>query len=146
MRKLKILLIAALLLFLPGCSLLGEVNDSIEYVNTATNYIENLNTFADVAPQLFQDAVTNPKEKQDLETQLATLKQEIEEFNSINNVPSIAESIHQEIVTKNKILLDEINQVLVNGHVTLDKIENSQLISTMNEITNLLNRINNLVP
>ena len=146
MRKLKILFIAALLLFLNGCSLLGEVNDSIDYVNTATDHIEKINAFAQEAPQLIQEAVTNPEVKQELEAQLLTLKQDIEEFISINDVPSIAETIHQELVNKNKILLDEINQVLENGHLALDKIENSQLISSMNEVTNLLNRINNLVP
>ena len=146
MRKLKVLFIAALLLVLNGCSLLGEVNESIDYVNTATDHIEKLNNFSQEAPQLIQNAVTNPEAKQELEAQLLTLKQDIEEFISINDVPSIAKTIHQELVTKNEALLDELNQVLDNGHLALDKLENSQLISTMNEVTNLLNRINNLVP
>jgi PBP1b-binding outer membrane lipoprotein LpoB len=146
MKKLKILVILALLMLLNGCSLLGEVNDSIDYVNTATTHIEKLNAFAKEAPQLIQNAVTNPDAKQELEAQLLTLKQDTEEFISINDVPSIAETIHQELVNKNKVLLDELNRILVNGHLALDQLENSQLLSTMNEVTNLLNRINNLVP
>ena len=146
MRKLKVLFIAALLLVLNGCSLLGEVNNSIDYVNTATNHIEKLNNFSQDAPQLIQEAVTNPEVKQELETQLVTLKQDIEEFIAINDVPSIAKTIHQELVNKNEALLDELNQVLVNGHLALDKLQNSQLISKMNDVTDLLNRINNLVP
>jgi hypothetical protein len=34
--------------------------------------------------------------------------------------------------------------VLQNGHLALDKLENSQIFNTVNEVTNLLNRIENL--
>lgn len=146
MKKLKILFIVAVFMLLSGCSLLGEVNDSIDYVNTTTDHIATLNAFAEEAPQLIQDAITDPQVKQELEAQLVTLKQDIEEFISLSDIPTIAESIHQELVNKNEVLLSEINQVLQNGHLALDKLENSQLITTITDITNLMNRIENLVP
>ena len=145
MGKVKIVLIVVGLMFLSGCSLLTEVNDSIEYVNTATEHVAKLNTFADEAPQLVQAAVTDTEVKQELETKLITLKQDIEEFINTQNVPKVAEDIHQEFVAKNEVLLGEINQALENGNLALDKLESSELFTTINDVTNLLNRLENIV-
>lgn len=73
-----------------------------------------------------------------------TLKQDIEDFIQINDVPSVAKDIHQELVAKNELLLDEINKVLQNGNLALNKLENSEIFTTITELTNLLNRIENL--
>ena len=145
MGKVKIVLIVVGLMFLSGCSLLTEVNDSIDYVNTATEHVAKLNTFADEAPQLVQAAVTDTEVKQELETKLITLKQDIEEFINTQNVPKVAEDIHQEFVAKNEVLLGEINQALENGNLALDKLESSELFTTINDVTNLLNRLENIV-
>ncbi|SEN38591.1 hypothetical protein SAMN05192533_11278 [Mesobacillus persicus] len=145
MGKVKMVLIVVGLMFLSGCSLLTEVNDSIDYVNTATEHVAKLNTFADEAPQLVQAAVTDPEAKQELETKLITLKQDIEEFISTQNIPTVAEDIHQEFVAKNEVLLGEINQALDNGNLALDKLENMELFTTINEVTDLLNRLENIV-
>lgn len=145
MRKVKIVLIVVGLMFLSGCSLLTEVNDSIDYVNTATEHVAKLNTFADEAPQLVQAAVNDPEVKQELETKLITLKQDIQEFINTQNIPTVAEDIHQEFVAKNEVLLGEINQALENGNLALDKLENMELFTTINEVTDLLNRLENIV-
>ena len=145
MGKVKIVLIVVGLMFLGGCSLLTEVDDSIEYVNTATEHVAKLNTFADEAPQLVQAAVTDTEVKQELETKLITLKQDIEEFINTQNIPKVAEGIHQEFVAKNEVLLGEINQALENGNLALDKLESSELFTTINDVTNLLNRLENIV-
>jgi len=139
------LLVVTMLMLLSGCSFLGEVNDSIDYVNEATTHINTLNAFAEEAPQLAQEAITDPEVRQDLETQLVSLKQDIEEFISLNEIPSIAEDIHQELVAKNEILLTEINKVLENGQLAVDKLENSEIFTTVNEVTSLMNQIENLV-
>ena len=146
MRKLKIMFITAALVLLSGCSLLTEVNDSIDYANTAIDHIGNLNAFAEEAPQMIQEAMTDPAVKEELEAQLVTLKQDIEEFISLDEIPPVAESIHQELVTKNEALLGQINSVLENGNLALDKLESSRLVTTVNEVTQLLNRIENLAP
>ncbi|MDQ1144097.1 PBP1b-binding outer membrane lipoprotein LpoB [Bacillus sp. SORGH_AS 510] len=143
-KKKHFFLIIAVSILLSACSFLGEVNDSIDYVNQATDHINKLNTFAEEAPQLIQSAATDLAVQKELEIKLVNLKQDIETFININDVPSIAKDIHQELVVKNEQLLDEINQVLQNGHLVLDKLENSQIFATLNEVTNLLNRIENL--
>lgn len=143
-RKLRVLLVIAVFTFLSGCSFLGEINESIDYVNEATTHINTLNTFAEDAPQLVQEAMSDPAVKEELESQLVSLKQDIEGFINLNEVPSIAEDIHQELVDKNELLLTEINKVLEDGQVAVEKLEGSQLFQTVNEITDLMNQIENL--
>ncbi|MNY43492.1 hypothetical protein D3C86_1784540 [compost metagenome] len=92
---------------------------------------------------MIKDAAQNPATKQELENRLNVLKTEIEQFN-LSSVPSIAKDIHQQLVEKNKILLEEINKVLVNGHLALDTLQNSQIFTTISDITGLINRIKNL--
>ncbi|MBD0379902.1 DUF6376 family protein [Paenibacillus sedimenti] len=143
MRKLMLILLMLSTLMLSACSILEKANNSLEYVNQATEHINRLSTFAEQAPQMIKDAATNPEAKQKLENQLNDFKKEIEQFNLIN-APSIAKDIHQQLVDKNKVLLQEINKVVENGHLALDKLQNSQIITTINDITSLINRINNL--
>ncbi|WP_246041643.1 DUF6376 family protein [Robertmurraya kyonggiensis] len=143
MKKFTIMLVLATML-LSGCSFLNEVNDTLDYVGVTTEHIERLNTFAEEAPQLVEDALSNPELVTELEAKLTTLKTEIEEFIALSDIPTIAEDIHQELVSKNELLLEEINKVLENGHIALDKLENSQIFTTISDVTSLMNRIENL--
>lgn len=144
MKKLKMLVLFVLTITLSACSFLDEVNNSINYVNKATEHINNLSTFAEAAPQLMEDALANPEVIKELESQLITLKTEIEDFIALGNIPTVAESIHQELVAKNEVLLTEINKVMQNGNLLIEQLENSQIFTTINEVTNLLNQIENL--
>jgi PBP1b-binding outer membrane lipoprotein LpoB len=144
MKKLRLAALILLTITLSACSFFEEVNTSLDYVNTATEHIQNLTTFAEEAPQLIESALNNPEILQELESQVITLKADIEEFIALNDIPTIAKDIHQELVTRNEQLLQEINKVLENGHLALDKLESSQLFTTINEVTSLMNRIENL--
>ncbi|CAN7522505.1 DUF6376 family protein [Paenibacillus sp. LjRoot153] len=143
MRKLMLLILVLSTLQLSACTLFEKVNSSFDYANQATEHINKLSDFAERAPQMIKDAALNPESKQELENQLIGIKKDIEQFN-LKSVPTIAKDIHQQVVDKNKVLLDEINKVVVNGHLALDKLQNSQLITTISDITILLNRIKNL--
>jgi len=144
MKIVRTLLVVAVFMLLSGCSFLGEVNESLDYVNEATNHIDTLNTFAEDAPQLVQEAISDPAAREELETQLVSLQQDIEEFINLNEVPSIAENIHQELVDKNELLLIEINKVLEDGQIAVEKLEESELFQTVNEVTDLMNQLENL--
>ncbi|MDZ5472914.1 DUF6376 family protein [Bacillus sp. 31A1R] len=144
MKKLRLMVLIMAATLLSACSFLDEVNNSLDYVNTATEHINKLNTFAEEAPQLVENALTNPEIAGQLETELLTLKKDIEEFIALNDIPTLAKDIHQELVDKNELLLGEINKLLENGNLALDKIENSQLFSTINDVTSLINRIESL--
>ena len=86
-------------------------------METATTHIEKLSTFAEEAPALVQKVVTTPEVQQELETQLTTLKTDVETFINLGEIPAIADTIHQELVSKYEFLLEEINKVLENGHL-----------------------------
>jgi len=144
MKIVRTLLVVAVFMLLSGCSFLGEVNESLDYVNEATNHIDTLNTFAEDAPQLVQEAISDPAAREELETQLVSLQQDIEESINLNEVPSIAENIHQELVDKNELLLIEINKVLEDGQIAVEKLEESELFQTVNEVTDLMNQLENL--
>ncbi|MDF2651636.1 MAG: hypothetical protein K0Q73_7441 [Paenibacillus sp.] len=143
MKKWMFLLVILSTMMLSACSLLEGANNSIDYVNQATQHINKLSNFAEQAPQMMKDAALNPETKQELENQLNGLKKEIEQFN-LKSVPSFAKDIHQQLVEKNEVLLKEINNVVENGHLALDKLQNSQILTTINDITGLINRITNL--
>ncbi|NQX58150.1 DUF6376 family protein [Paenibacillus qinlingensis] len=143
MRIRMLLFVVVSTLLLSACSLVEKVNSSLDYVNLATEHINKLSTFAQQAPQMMKDAALNPETKQALENQLIGIKNDIEQFN-LKSVPTIAKDIHQQLVEKNKVLLDEINNVLVNGHLALDSLQNSQILTTISDITNFINRIQNL--
>jgi hypothetical protein len=143
MKKLMLLIVVLSTLQLSACTLVEKVTSSVDYANQATEHINKLSTFAQQAPQMIKDAALNPETKQVLEDQLIGIKQDIEQFN-LKSVPTIAKDIHQQLVEKNKVLLDEINNVLVNGHLALDKLQNSQILTTISDITFFINRIQNL--
>ncbi len=144
MKKSALIVLIIGSLLLSGCSLLGEVNESIEYANTVTDHIEKLTTFAEEVPKLMQSADIDAKVKEELEARVLTLKQDIEGFIALSNIPSTAEEIHQELVEKNEVLLDEINKVLENGNLALDKLQHSEIFTILNEITSLKEQIENL--
>lgn len=141
MKKYLLTGLIAITMLLSGCSFLGEVNNSVDYVNQATDHINTLNDFADEAPQMLKEAAADPALKQELEDRLITLKQDVEEFIALKDIPALAEDVHQELVNQNEALLEEINKVLESGNLALDKLENSELFITINEVTSLMNRI-----
>jgi Family of unknown function (DUF6376) len=143
-RLVQLLFISLLALIVSGCSFLGEVNQSIDYVNKASAHIETLNTFAGDAPELIEQALTNTEVHEELERQLIHMKTEIEEFIALTDIPAIAEDLHAEFVDQNEALLAEINSVLDNGHLVIDQIENSELFTTIKEVNDLYTRIEDL--
>jgi PBP1b-binding outer membrane lipoprotein LpoB len=141
----KLLMIVAIIssVLLSGCSLLEEVNNSLEYANKATEHINTWQDFGQEAPQMIQEAATNPETKQELEAELNALLEEIDEFNQ-TEPPAIAADLHQQIVEKNEALQEIINDAMVNGELALEELQNSELITTINEITKLMNLVEDL--
>lgn len=135
------------LLFLNGCSLIGEVNDTVEYVDITTEYINSTKTFANEVPQLAKEAVTDETARQNLENELGQMKEQIHSFNEIEP-PSVAEDIHNQIVSSNAKLEEGIDMYLDNiENGTLDPaaLENSEILTTVNEISSLMEKINQVL-
>lgn len=143
MRKVTLFLLVIFSVFLSGCSLLEEVNSTLEYANKATEHINHLNEFGRDVPQLIQDAASNSDAKVELENQLTNLLEEINQFNQINS-PEIAESVHQKIVAKNEELNVIIENAMVKGELALDQLENSTMLNLINEITKFRDLVEDL--
>lgn len=142
----KILMLCTSLILLTGCSLLGEVNSSLDYADTATSYVGTVKEFANEVPALSKDAVTDKEAMKTLENELQTMKTKIEEFNE-TEPPQIADGIHDKIVSSNQQLQDGIDLYLKNMEDgTLDPavLEDSEIMKTIDNITSLTNQIEKL--
>jgi hypothetical protein len=141
----KLLLVTTLLtsILLSGCSVLEDVNHSLAYVNKATEHINTWQDFGQKAPQMIQESATDAMTKEELEAELDKLLNEIDEFNH-TDAPAIAEGVHNQIVEKNEALKGIIESSMVNGELALDKLEQSELFNLINEVTTMMNLLEEL--
>lgn len=134
MKKFLSVIIIVAVIALGGCSLLEEANKSLNYANEATEYINELSTFAEEASSI---------EKSNLKSELKSLKTTIKDFME-TEPPSFAKDIHKELENKSQKLLDAIDNVLKNGEVTIEKLKQSEVYKTIENITKLKNQIEQL--
>ncbi|MGR9047462.1 DUF6376 family protein [Halobacillus faecis] len=128
---------------LGGCGLIDGVNDTLSYVNEATEYANEANTFAEEAPTLAERAITDPQAARELETKLEGMKEDIEEFNELD-APEVAYDLHQQVVDQNNRALEGIDIYLANmedGQLDPSVLENTEVFQTLNELTSLLDQI-----
>ncbi|MEW9053615.1 MAG: DUF6376 family protein [Neobacillus sp.] len=144
MKKTIMIFIVLSTMLLSACSFLTEVNDSVEYVNQATEHIIALSDFANEAPQLLQEAALDEAKQQELEDKLFEVKASVEKFIATEDIPAVAKEIHQELVAKNEELLAQINQVVEDGHLALNKLQDSEILSTIENVQGLLSRLEKL--
>lgn len=141
--KKRLLASVLVLLFLSGCSMLEEVNDSLDYSNEAVKYVESLQTFAEKIPGLAQEAVKSKEAHGKLEKELEKMNNEISQFNEME-APAVASSIHDKIVDYNNQLSEKIDTYLENvknGNLDPAFLENSKILDTINQITELRNNL-----
>jgi predicted nucleic acid-binding Zn-ribbon protein len=143
LKKIVSIFFAFSLVALSGCNILDEVNGSLNYVNESTEYINKLQAFGEAAPSLMKEAATNPEAKVELEEQITALETYIQEFNEIEP-PSIASKLHKSVVEKNDQLLEAINSAMENGELSLEKLQNSDIFTTINQLTEVLDQIKQL--
>jgi hypothetical protein len=135
--RIKLLLLILVCGLLPGCSLLSEVNNSLDYVNEATTYINKVTTFSEQIPAMAEQAVTNPEVRQRLITELETMKSTIISFN-VMEAPAFAQEAHKQLVSYNDTFLKEINTFFekVNTNVIdLNTLADSGIVQTIDKIT-----------
>ncbi|WP_108671006.1 DUF6376 family protein [Peribacillus acanthi] len=130
-------------MILSGCGLLEGVNNTLNYVNDATAYVQTLNDAAAELPGLAEQAVKDTAALKELETKLEQLKTDIQTFNEIDP-PAIANGLHDKIVTQNEKLessIDSFHQQVKKGNGTIQEFQNSEIMTTINEITKLRDQI-----
>lgn len=143
MKKVFLIFFAFALVVLSGCSVLEEVNGTLNYATESTDYINDLQTFGEDASSLVQDAATNPEIKTELAQKITGLEARIKEFNEIE-APSIAADLHASVVEKNDQMLDAIDTAMANGELSIEKLQNTEIFTTINEMTELINQIKQL--
>lgn len=143
LKKVIFIFFIATLFLLSACSAIEEVNNSVDYVKEAKDQMHTMREFAEEAPQLIKDANSNPKLEKELENELTNLQEKIQEFNAID-APFIAEDLHQQLIGENEKVLEEIKRVIDNGEIAIEKLENSPILDTINDVNKLLNDIQNL--
>ena len=126
-----------------ACSVVDEVSRSVNYVDETTSYLTSVSEFAEQAPELIQSAATDEAARDDLEQQLESLRGQIEEFNELE-APTVAEDIHQDIVTQNEAALEKIDQIYKDGEVVVEELQNSEIIQTLQDLTSLMNAVEGL--
>ncbi|MCM3399272.1 DUF6376 family protein [Oceanobacillus profundus] len=141
MKKLIMLLLISTVL--SGCSFIEETNNTLDYATEATEYLNELSSFTEEVPGLVDQAVSDPAVQEDLKSHFIALEESIADFNAID-VPELAEGLHQNFTEKNQQLLDITSNVIQNGEVAVEKLEESELFQTIETITELQNQIEDL--
>ena len=143
MKKLSFLIMIAVFMLTSACSVVDEVNQSLDYVNEANSLLNSMSEFAENAPGLVENAATDPEIRTELENQVNTLTENIEEFNNIY-WSAVDEELHQDLVSKNEELLNQFEQVQQDGEVMVEEIKNSEIFQTVEDITSLIDAVEKL--
>jgi PBP1b-binding outer membrane lipoprotein LpoB len=146
MKKNVLVLAAVIAMFLSGCSLLNDAKDTLTYVNDAKNYLDKATAFANDAPSIAQQAVSDRQATAELKTMLQNMKQEIQAFNKLQ-APDVAADLHQQIVDQNNKLVAGIDLYLKNmknGLLDPSVLENTEIFQSVQEINGILDQIKQL--
>ncbi|NBJ69856.1 MULTISPECIES: DUF6376 family protein [Clostridia] len=134
MKKIILSMLCFLVLLLSGCSILEEASDSLNYLDEATTYLNDLNNFIEEAASL---------EKDQLMTRLENLETTITDFINLDP-PEAAEDIHQELRNQSELLLDETYRLMEQGELTFEQVKDTDIYQTIENIHSLQNQIEQL--
>lgn len=135
-----------LMVILAGCSAVEEVNNSINYVDKAADYINKMRTFADEVPPLIDKATTDPATLEQLDEKLKEIQKEIESFNQLTP-PDFAKDIHSQVLEHNQQLENAIKlytESVEQGEFDPSTLKNSDLMNQIDELTQLIDQIQSL--
>ncbi|MBA4495080.1 DUF6376 family protein [Paenactinomyces guangxiensis] len=146
MKKSLLVLLSILFVFAAGCSVVEDVTNTIEYADEAAQYAQVITDFYNTAPSLVEQATTDPASRQELETKLKNVKQEIQDFNQLTP-PENVQEYHDVIVGHNKQLETVIDTYLDNvkdGKIDPKLLENADLLQSIEDISKAVNDIQNI--
>lgn len=137
--------ITLVLLFLSGCSLVEEVNHSLDYTEQATTFVNEATQFAGTIPDLAQEAANNLDAKEKLTEQLENMKTQIAEFNGLE-APAFAQNIHETLVGYNETLSGQIDEYRTQIENGITDFKNTEMAQTLSNIQETMDQIKNLAP
>ncbi|WP_046179405.1 DUF6376 family protein [Domibacillus tundrae] len=134
-------------IILSGCSLLDEANNTLTYATDMTEFLNETQQFATDIPALLENAASNPDIIQDVQTQLESLQQDIDEVQQME-APVIAEGVHDKLLDYSTQLESGVNDAMTkieNGVLDPAAIfENTELMQTVQELQQLRTKIEQL--
>jgi hypothetical protein len=146
LKKLLIVLSASMLFLLGGCSFLNDAQDTITYINEATDYLSAATDFASDAPALAQQAISDIQAAEDLQIMLQQMQETAQAFSEIQ-APDIAAELHQQIIEQNSVIVAEIETYLNNfkdGLLDPAILENTELFQSVQDITSIIDQVQQL--
>ncbi|ASS73272.1 DUF6376 family protein [Bacillus atrophaeus] len=129
-----------------GCGPLDNLNDGLSYANEAAGYVTEVKTLAEEAPALAEQAVTDADAKKELETQLESIQKAAAEFDKLTP-PDAAADIHDTITQQNEKLQESAAELLSmteEGKITVEKLEETELVQSAQQISGVMNQIEKL--
>ncbi|MET1030140.1 DUF6376 family protein [Domibacillus tundrae] len=134
-------------IILSGCSLLDEANNTLTYATDMTEFLNETQQFASDVPALLENAASNPDAIQDVQTQLESLQQDIDEVQQME-APAVAEGVHDKLLDYSTQLESGVNDAMTkieNGVLDPTAIfENTELMQTVEELQQLRTNIEQL--
>ena len=143
--KLKWLSAVFIVILLSGCSLLEQVNGSMNYIEQATTFVNETTQFAGTIPDLVREAANDMNAKEQLTEQLESMKSRIAAFNELE-APAFAQTIHEELTRYNETLSEQINQYNEQIQNGIMEFQNNEMIQTLNNIQDTMDQLQNLAP
>ncbi|WP_309119031.1 DUF6376 family protein [Paenibacillus sp.] len=144
-RKLAFIVLLAALLA-TGCSMLEQVNTTLNYATEATDFVNDANRFAEQVPVLAEQALTNPETIDRLQTEFQSMKEEIAAFNALQ-APAFAEDVHAQLVEYNDTIREQIDgylQQIDQNVIDLEQLANAPMLETIRNMAGLLQQIEQL--
>lgn len=132
--------------FLSACAAIESVNQSLNYVNDATGYIEQVSTAGTELQQMARDAVNNPDITAQFQDKLDQLQTKANEFKQLDP-PAIGEAVHEKLLSYNEQLITSVTQFkesLAAQGFTLENWEQTGIPSLIENINKVKQQLGEL--
>lgn len=145
-RVLTSMVIVVLLAVGAACSPIEDTKNTLTYVNGVEDYMTEMSTYMEELPVLTKEAVNNKEAKEQLETMVQDLEQQVEVFNELK-APSAMEDVHAKILKQNEKIAQEITsfeQSLAQDVLTPELLLHSELYQSFEEVQSIYEQIQKL--
>lgn len=137
--------IMLVLILLSGCSLVEDVNNSLDYTEQTASFINEATQFAGTIPDLAEQAANNSNALQQLNEELDNMKASISEFTGLE-APAFARDIHDQLVGYSQTLSQEIDSYKEQIQNGVTDFRNTEISQTLDQMRETLEQLNNLAP
>ena len=146
MKKRLAMFILPFAFLLTGCSALGDVSESLDYVDEAMGYADDVNQFAKELPALAETAIHDLDAQVQLEELLVEMQDTVEQFNVLES-PAMLDDIHNQLLEHNEALTNNIDLYLEKieaGTLTENLLSEIGLMEELSVYDGLMDQLNKL--